>query len=87
MIIEPNNCYNIDCAIGLSKMREQGIKADWCITDPPYGINIQKMCYTQSGAKRIGKAVRNDYTDTGDWDSERVGGGCLTLYLNVVMNS
>jgi site-specific DNA-methyltransferase (adenine-specific) len=79
MIIEPNNCYNIDCAIGLTYMRDQGLKADWCITDPPYGINIQKMCYTQSGAKRIGKAVRNDYTDTGDWDSERVAGGLFDL--------
>ena len=40
MIIEPNNCYNIDCEVGMELMQEQGLKADWCITDPPYGIGI-----------------------------------------------
>ena len=40
MIIEPNNCYNIDCEIGMKLMQTQGLKADWCITDPPYGIGI-----------------------------------------------
>jgi hypothetical protein len=35
MIIEPNNCYNIDCKIGMKLMQEQGLTADWCITDPP----------------------------------------------------
>jgi DNA modification methylase len=63
-------------------MKAQGLKADWCITDPPYGINIQKMCYTRSGAKRIGAAVRNDYTDIGNWDSERIGADIFDLIFD-----
>ena len=79
MIIEPNNCYNMDCEVGMKLMQEQGLKADWCITDPPYGIGIEKMCYTQSGAKRIGEATRRDYSKIGNWDSNRIGGGIIDL--------
>lgn len=75
MKIEPNNCYNIDCELGMKLMQEQGLKADWCITDPPYGIGIEKMSFTQSGAKTIGLATRRDYTSISDWDSVRIGGG------------
>lgn len=82
VIIEPNNCYNMDCAEGMRLMKEQGLKSDWCITDPPYGINIQKMNYTQSGAKRIGVATRNDYSNIGNWDSERIGGGIFDLMFD-----
>lgn len=38
MTIERNHVYNMDCLIGMRQMQQQGIKADWCITDPPYGI-------------------------------------------------
>ena len=37
------------------------------IVDPPYGINIQKMNYTQS--TKGGIAKRNDYSNITDWDS------------------
>jgi site-specific DNA-methyltransferase (adenine-specific) len=79
MKIEPNNCYNIDCEIGMKLMKEQGVKADWCITDPPYGIGIEKMSFTQSGAKQIGKATRRDYTSIGNWDNVPIGGGIINL--------
>lgn len=38
------------------------------IVDPPYGINIQKMNYTQS--TKGGVAKRKDYSSVGNWDSE-----------------
>ena len=38
------------------------------IVDPPYGINIQKMNYTQS--TKGGIAKRKDYSSVGNWDSE-----------------
>ena len=38
MKLEINKIYNMDCIDGMRLMKEQGIKADWCITDPPYGI-------------------------------------------------
>lgn len=37
MKIEINNCYNIDCLVGMRLMKEQGIKADMLLTDIPYG--------------------------------------------------
>ena len=81
MKLEINNCYNMDCADGMRLMKEQGIKADWCITDPPYGIEIEKMGFVKSGDKVIGKARRKDYTTTGDWDKQKIGGGTSTLSL------
>ena len=42
-MIEINNCYNCDCKQGMEEMLRQGLIADWCITDPPYGINISLM--------------------------------------------
>ena len=41
---------------------------DLAIVDPPYGINIQKMNYTQN--TKGGIAKRNDYSSVGNWDSE-----------------
>ena len=40
---------------------------DLAIVDPPYGINIQKMNYTQS--TKGGVAKRNNYSSITDWDS------------------
>tara|TARA_R110000796_G_scaffold53019_1_gene124739 strand:- start:103 stop:765 length:663 start_codon:yes stop_codon:yes gene_type:complete len=37
------------------------------IVDPPYGINIHKMSFTQS--LKGGVAKRKDYSSLGDWDS------------------
>lgn len=38
--IQLNKIYNMDCLDGMRLMLEQGIKANWVITDPPYGIGI-----------------------------------------------
>jgi len=40
---------------------------DLAIVDPPYGINIQKMNYTQN--TKGGVAKRNNYSSITDWDS------------------
>lgn len=39
---------------------------DLAIVDPPYGIGINKMNYTQS--TKGGVAKRKDYSSVGDWD-------------------
>ena len=39
---------------------------DLAIVDPPYGIGINKMNYTQS--TKGGVAKRRDYSSVGDWD-------------------
>lgn len=81
-----DECYNMDCADGMREMIEQGMRADWLITDPPYGIGIEKMSFTQSGAKKIGKATRRDYTNTGKWDSERIDKEYFDLMFKVSKN-
>ena len=63
-------------------MQEQGIKADWCITDPPYGIGVGSMGYTQ-GVAMVGKALaqRRDYSNQGNWDAQKIGGGVVRTYV------
>jgi len=39
---------------------------DLAIVDPPYGIDIHKMNFTQSTSGGVAK--RNDYSFVGDWD-------------------
>lgn len=84
MHIQVNNCYNIDCAIGMRLMKEQAIKADWCITDPPYGIGVGSMAYT-NGVEMVGKALakRRDYSTTGEWDNKRIEKNIFDLLFAV----
>ena len=49
-----NECYNMDCADGMREMLEQGMRADWLITDPPYGIGWTKMT---GGADLLGLVI------------------------------
>ena len=56
MKIEANNCYNMDCAEGMRLMKEQGIKADWLIADPPYGIGVGSPEYA-NGVAMVGNAT------------------------------
>ena len=44
------------------------------------------MSFTQSGAKKIGKATRRDYTHTGKWDSKRIGKEYFDLMFKVSKN-
>lgn len=80
MMIEIDNCYNIDCMDGMRFMQGQGIKADWCIADPPYGIGIEKMSFTHGGNKIYNsKCKRRDYSQMEEWDKARIGGGYFDL--------
>lgn len=81
MIIEPNNCYNMDCEIGMNLMRTQGLKADWCITDPPYGIGADDFAHKKSGTQYGAAKAKSRVYEKKEWDKHRIGGGCLTLFL------
>jgi len=62
-----NRIYNEDCLITMKRMEDNSV--DLILTDPPYGINIGKMSYTNSVDGGVAK--RNDYKDHNkDWDNE-----------------
>ena len=67
MKLEINKIYNMDCLDGMRLMKEQGIKADWCITDPPYGIGAAST--PTWGTSRLAKETQ--YT-VKQWDKQRI---------------
>lgn len=63
-----NEAFNIDC---MEFMRTLPDKAyDWSVVDPPYGIGVGSMGYT-NGVAIVGNALakRNDYSGHKEWDS------------------
>ena len=68
MEIKINTVYHGDCRDLMKAMIEQGIVADWCIADPPYGIG-------EDGAKNETRSSHNiaptKFTHK-DWDKERI---------------
>ena len=72
-----NECYNMDCADGMREMLEQGMRADWLITDPPYGIGWTKMT---GGGDNL--ARNRDYGKR-EWDNQRIGKECFRLMFEV----
>lgn len=65
MKVKVDNCYLMDCLDGMRLMKEQGIKADWCITDPPYGI-----CVNNNMGRR--KGDKNSEYKKAYWDKQKV---------------
>lgn len=82
-MLEINKIYNMDCLDGMRLMKEQGIKADWLIADPPYGIGVGSLAYT-NGVEMVGTALANrrDYSTTGEWDKERISKDIIDLMLD-----
>ena len=77
--IEIDSVYNIDCVDGMRLMKEQGLVADWCIADPPYGIGVGSQTYAKGIAiAGNGLAKRRDYSGT-NWDSQRLDKSVIDL--------
>ena len=57
--------HNVDCLPFMRQCEDK--QFDLAIVDPPYGIGIHKMNYTQS--TKGGVAKRRDYSSVTDWDS------------------
>ena len=87
MKIELNHCYNMDCVEGMRERVRGGVRADWVITDPPYGIGVGSLSYT-NGVKMVGHALaeRRDYSGTGDWDNQRVDKEAFDLMFQLSDN-
>ncbi len=56
--------FTMDCMQYLKQCNDK--QFDLAIVDPPYGISIHKMNFTQS--LKAGLAKRRDYSSIGDWD-------------------
>lgn len=71
----------------MKSMCEQGIVADWLIADPPYGIGVGSLAYT-NGVQIVGKALakRRDYSNTGKWDNQRLTKEYFDLMFKVSKN-
>lgn len=82
MNIEIDKVYNMDCLDGMRLMKEQGIKADWCITDPPYGIGIdgQKLSINKNP-----KHNRKAFEHKG-WDNSIPDKSIFDLILTTSIN-
>ena len=64
-----NEAFNRDCVEAMKEFPDGFF--DLAVVDPPYGIGVQTMDYTKSGAKRAGRnsaAKRRDYRRTDEWD-------------------
>ena len=68
MEIKLDNVYNCDCMELMEEMRRGGVIADWLITDPPYGIKIDKTNIIKSNKSKNDLAARRDYRGQGQWD-------------------
>lgn len=88
MEIKENEIYNCDCLELMKEMAEKNIKADWCITDPPYGIGVGTLPY-MNGVSIVGNAVakRRDYSKIERiWDNERINKQYFDLIMEVSKN-
>ena len=87
MEIKENTVYNCDCLELMREMEKQGIVADWLIAVPPYGIGVGSLPYT-NGVQMVGKALakRRDYSNTGQWDNERLTKEYFDLMFKVSKN-
>ena len=79
MIIEKNKCYNMDCRAGMELMKQQGVRADWCITDPPYGINFDNIYESRGGTQAKTEATAKRFYKAKNWDSVRIEKEVLDL--------
>lgn len=59
MKIEIGSCYCIDCLEGMKYMKQQGLKVDLIIADPPYLINY-KSSYRKDKDHKFCKPILND---------------------------
>lgn len=89
MKIEIDKVYNMDCLELMQEMEKQGIIADWLIADPPYGIGVGSLAYT-NGVNIVGQtglAKRRDYSCVGkEWDDKRLTKEYFDLMFKVSKN-
>lgn len=70
-MMEINKIYNMDCLELMKSLPDKYF--DLIITDPPYGIGINKMNFVTSGAVKVGGAYRNDYSNHNiEWDDKKL---------------
>lgn len=84
--LQINKCYNMDCVDLMRAMQKQGIKADWAICDPPYGIRYDKKTIQKNGKKQGKSLVCRRVYKKSEWDSQRISSETLSLIQNCSAN-
>lgn len=78
-----NKIHNVDCLEFMKQVPDDYF--DLVLTDPPYGIDIGKMNYTNN--MNGGVAKRNDYKDHNkDWDKEIPSNDIFSEIIRVSKN-
>ena len=72
MKLEIDKVYNCDCLDLMREMIRGGVKADWCITDPPYGINYTAMASKGNGTQNGASATPKNVYAEKNWDNQRI---------------
>lgn len=70
--IEIDKVYNCDCLDLMKEMIREGVKADWCITDPPYGVGYAAMASKGSGTKHGNSVAPKRFYTEKKWDNQRI---------------
>ena len=74
--MELDKLYLGDCMEIMKQLPDKSV--DYIITDPPYGIGINKMGFVKSGAIKVGGAYRNDYSNSPTkWDERGLTKECF----------
>jgi site-specific DNA-methyltransferase (adenine-specific) len=77
-----NELYLGNCLDIMKSIPDQ--KIDLVLTDPPYGIGINKMSFARG--QQSGLAKRGDYRGMCDWDSQRIGPEFFKEMLRISKN-
>lgn len=72
MKLELNTVYNVDCKELMQEMIKQGIKADWLITDPPYGTKAGGIGRKGYEKGWVGEKAKRRTYDLVEWDNKRI---------------
>ena len=72
MNLEIDKVYNCDCLDLMREMIREGVKADWCITDPPYGINYTAIASKGNGKQNGASATPKNVYAEKNWDNQRI---------------
>lgn len=85
MTLPLNQILEGDCLELMKQLPDKCI--DLVVTDPPYGIGINKMSFVTSGAVKAGVAIRHDFSNhKTEWDNQPLSEAHLSEIFRISRN-